>query len=71
MEHGPFIDDLAIKRLIFHSYVSLPCKNCDFPQLWDSLPEGISWIWTYQQHAIFIELDNGTIETGNPGQFEP
>jgi hypothetical protein len=26
MESGPFIDDLAlaIKRLIFHSYVSLP-----------------------------------------------
>ena len=24
MENGPFIDDLAIKRLIFHSYVSLP-----------------------------------------------
>ena len=23
MQHGPFIDDLAIKRLIFHSYVSL------------------------------------------------
>ena len=21
MENGPFIDDLAIKRLIFHSYV--------------------------------------------------
>jgi len=24
MENGPFIDDLAIKRLVFHSYVSLP-----------------------------------------------
>ena len=24
MENGPFIDDLAIKELIFHSYVSLP-----------------------------------------------
>ena len=24
MEYGPFIDDLAIKSLIFHSYVSLP-----------------------------------------------
>ena len=27
MENGPFIDDLAVKRLIFHSYVSLPEGN--------------------------------------------
>ena len=54
---------------IYIYIVDLPRKNGDFPQLWDSLPEGISWIWTYQQHAIFIELDNGTIETGNPDQF--
>ena len=24
MKNGPFIDDLAIKRMIFHSQVSLP-----------------------------------------------
>ena len=24
MEHGPFIDDLPITTVIFHSYVSLP-----------------------------------------------
>jgi hypothetical protein len=28
MENGPIIDDLAIKRLIFHSYVSLRSGVC-------------------------------------------
>ena len=31
MENGPFIDDLAIKMVIFHSYVSLPKGNRKVP----------------------------------------
>jgi hypothetical protein len=32
MKNGPFIDDLAIKRMIFHSYVSLPEGNHQYHQ---------------------------------------
>ena len=33
IEHGPFIDDLPIKLVIFHSYVTLPEGNDYHPQV--------------------------------------
>ena len=35
IEHGPFIVDLPIKTVIFHSYVSLPEGIIGFPTLVD------------------------------------
>ena len=33
IEHGPFIDDLPIKLVIFHSYVTLPEGNDYHPEV--------------------------------------